>query len=213
MSRALWPTARTATSAANMARAGHGARGAGRSRIEVEVLDPAGEPDLAAELLELPAQGADDQRQAVRAEVRALLVDDRGLAVAVGQDLQDALDVGAGAPAGQLAVAEGARPSLAEEVVALGVERPAGVEPTDVGDPVLDGPAAFEDQRPVAVQGEHVPGEQPRRAGADDHRPVLQGSVRSRLGPLEAARARRARRRWPSRTLILGRSGSSTSAA
>ena len=57
---------------------------------DVEVLDPAGEPDLAAELLELPAEGPDDQRQAVRAEVGALLVEDRGLAVAVGEDLQDA---------------------------------------------------------------------------------------------------------------------------
>ena len=92
---------------------------------DVEVLDPAGEADLAAQLLELAPEGPDDQRQAVRAEVRPVLVDDRGLAVAVGQDLEDATDVGAGAPGGQLAVAERARAALAEEVVALGVERPA----------------------------------------------------------------------------------------
>ena len=90
---------------------------------DVEVLDPAREADLAPEFLELAPEGADDQRQAVRAEVGAVLVDDRGLAVAVGEDLEDAVDVGAGAAAGQLAVAERARAPLAEEVVALGVER------------------------------------------------------------------------------------------
>ena len=57
---------------------------------DVEVLDPAGEPDLAAQRLELAPQGPDDQRQPVGAEVRPVLVDDRRLAVALGEDLQDA---------------------------------------------------------------------------------------------------------------------------
>ena len=82
--------------------------------------------------------------------MRPVLVEDRRLAVALGEDFEDALDVGPGAAAGQLAVAERARPPFAEEVVALGVERPAGVEPADVGDAVLDLAAPLQDERPVA---------------------------------------------------------------
>src|SRR5205823_3982289 len=95
------------------ARAGHQAEEPAVG--DVEVLDPALEADLAPQLLELAPQRPDDQRQAVRAEVGTMLVDDRGTAVAVGEDLQDAEDVGPGAAAGQLAVAEGARAPLAEE--------------------------------------------------------------------------------------------------
>ena len=141
---------------------------------DVEVLDQAGESDLAAELLELAPEGPDHQRQPVGAEVRPVLVDDRRPAVALGQDLQHAMDVGPGAARGELAVAERARTPLAEEVVALGVERPVLVEPPDVGDPVLDGPAPLEDQRPVSRLGQEVAGDQPGRARADDHRPMPQ---------------------------------------
>jgi hypothetical protein len=151
----------------------------------LEVLQAAGETDLAAELLELAPQGADDQGQAVGAEVRAVLVENRGLAVAVGQDLQDAPDVGPGAAAGQLAVAEGAGAPLAEEVVALRVQRPPGVEAADVGDAVLDLPAAFQDQGAVALERQEIAGEQPRGARADDDRAMGQG-LSARLGPFEA---------------------------
>ena len=136
--------------------------------------------------------------------------------MAVGEDLEDAADVGAGAAAGQLAVAERARASFAEEVVALGVERPAGVEPADVGDAVLDRAAAFEDQGAIAVLGEQIAGEQPRGAGADDHGPVLEGT-RSRLGPVEGLGPERldvaARGRAPAVPGAASSSGSSTSAA
>ena len=57
---------------------------------DVEVFDPAGESDFAAQFLELAAERADDQRQPVRAEMRPVLVDDRRLAVAVGEDFEDA---------------------------------------------------------------------------------------------------------------------------
>ena len=163
---------------------------------DVEVLDPAGEPDLAPQLLELPAEGPDDQREAVRAQVRLGLVDDRRLAVAVGQDLQDPEDVGPGVPAGELAVAEGPRAPFAEEVVALGVEQATAVEPADVGDPVLHVPPSFEDQGAITVQGEQVAGEQTGRAGADDHRAMLQ-RIRAGLGPVEPFGRERPDRRPP----------------
>ena len=82
--------------------------------------------------------------------MRPVFVDDRRLAVTVGEDLQDTGDVGARAARGELAVAESAGAPLAEEVVALGIERSRFIEAADVGDPVLDGPAAFQDQGPIA---------------------------------------------------------------
>jgi hypothetical protein len=75
-------------------------------------------------------------------------------------------------------------PPLAEEVVALGVEHAAGVEPADVGDSVLDVLAAFEDQGSIPLLRQHVSGEQPGRPGADDHRAMFQW-LRTRLGPVE----------------------------
>ena len=153
--------------------------------LEIEILDPAREPDLPAHLLELAPQGADNQRQAVRPEVGAMLVEDRRLAVAFGQDFQDPQHVGAGIARGELAVAEGAGPPLAEEVVAFRVERAPLVEPADVGHAFLHGAAAFQDQGAVTVLGQEVAGDQTGRAGADDHGPVVQRS-RAGLGPPES---------------------------
>ena len=193
MSRALWPMASTATSAANVARAGQQA--AEPAVGDVEVLDPAGEADLAAELLELAPERADDQREAVRAEVGAVLVDDRRLAVAVGEDFEDAAGRrGRCSRLVSLPSLNVPAPPFAEEVVALGVERAARVEPADVGDAVLDLAAAFEDQRAVAVQGEQVAGEQPRGARADDHGAMLRGA-RAPARASRTARPRTARRR------------------
>ena len=122
VSRALWPIGQNGDVGRDVARAGQQARGAGRpamSRSSTRHEKRTSPPSC----FELAPEGADDQRQAVRAEVGPVLVEDRRLAVAVGEDLQHAPDVGAGAAAGQLAVAERARAPLAEEVVALGVER------------------------------------------------------------------------------------------
>ena len=182
MSRALWPMARTATSAAIVPEvvARPRSRPSTMSRSSTRQ-EKRTSPPIASSL-----------RRRVRTTRGsrfdpggALLVDDRGLAVALGEDFQDAEHVGAGAPAGQLAVAEGARPPFAEEVVALGVERPARVEPADVGDAVLDLAAALEDERPVAVAGEEVAGEEPRGARPDDHGAMPQ-RARPGLGPLES---------------------------
>ena len=166
----------------DVARAGHQALELAVG--DLDVLDPAGEPDLAAHRLELAAEGPHDQGEPVRAEVRLGLVDDRGLAVAVGQDLEDLEHVGAGVPAGELAVAEGAGAPLAEQVVALGVEHAAAVEPADVGDPILHVAAPLEDQGREPLEGQHVAGEEPGRPGADDHRAMFE-RVRAGLGPVE----------------------------
>ena len=91
--------------------------------LEIEVLDPARESYLPAHLLELAPQGAHDQRQPVRPEVGAMLVEDGRLAVAFGQNFQDPQHVGPGIARGELAVAEGAGPPLSEEIVAFRVER------------------------------------------------------------------------------------------
>ena len=145
-----------------------------------QVLDPREEPHLAAELLDLAADRLDDGRQAVAAEVRAVVVEDgrlaRLLALALGEQFQHAQHVRPGAAAGQLAVGERAGAALAEEVVALGVERPAVVEGLHVADAVVDARAAFEHDRPVAVLGEEVRADEPARPGADDHGPVRQGT-------------------------------------
>src|SRR5262245_47645642 len=77
----------------NITRAGH--ESAESAFNNVEILYPAGEPNLSSERLELPAESSDDERKAIGAKVGTLLVDDRGFAMAVGQDLQDADDVGA----------------------------------------------------------------------------------------------------------------------
>ena len=79
--------------------------------LEIEVLDPARESYLPAHLLELAPEGAHDQRQPVRPEVGAMLVEDGRLAVAFGQNFQDPQHVGPGIARGELAVAEGAGPS------------------------------------------------------------------------------------------------------
>ncbi len=146
---------------------------------DVEVLDPARKPDLAAQLLKLAPQGPDDQRQPVRPEMRPVLVDDRRLAVTVGEDFQDAGHVGPGAARRELAVAEGAGPPFAEEVVAFGVERPRLVEPADVGDPVLDGPAAFQDQGAIAVAARA----DSRRTGRPGRRRRSRADARSGVEP------------------------------
>ena len=137
---------------------------------DVEILDAAGKADLAAQRLELAAQGSDHEREPVRAQVRAVLVDDRGPAVALGEDFQHVGDIGARAAGGELAVAEGAGTPLAEEVIAFGIERTVLIESAYVGDAFLDGAAALEDQRLIPAPRQQVAGEQAGRPGADDHR-------------------------------------------
>jgi hypothetical protein len=151
---------------------------------DIKILDSTRELDFATQRLELAAEGPHDQRQSIRAEVRLGLVDDRGLAVAVSEDFEDSQDVGAGVPAGELTVAECAGPSFAEQIIALGIEQSATIEPSDVGNPVLDIAASFQNQRSISIEREHVSGEQPGRPGTDDHGSMFE-RLRSRSRPVK----------------------------
>ncbi len=150
------------------------------SVAQVQVLDTAGKAHLAAQRLDAAAQGLDHSGQSVAAEVRPGFVDDRRLALAVGEQLQNAANVGAGVAVGQFAVAEGAGAAFAEKVVALGVVWAALVEGADVADAVAHRPAALQHQRPIALLGQEVRRHETARSGADHHRAITQ---RSRAGP------------------------------
>ena len=103
-----------------------------------------------------------------------MIVEDRRLAFALGEDLQDAAARRARCAAGQLAVAERAGAPFAEQVIAFGIVRPAVVEGGHVADPLADGLAAFEHQRPIASLGEKIGREGPGRPRADDDRSLSQ---------------------------------------
>ena len=112
--------------------------------------------------------------------------------MAVGDDLQDSPDVGPGAPARELAVAERPCPPFAEEIIALRVDRPPLVEPADVGHAVLDLAPSLQDQRAGSrASASMIAGEQPGRPRADDDGAILQRG-RARLGPVEVPRPRMA---------------------
>lgn len=105
------------------------------------------------------------------------------------------------------------RPPFPEQVVALRVDRPPGVELADVGDPILDLAPALENQGAVAVQGEKVACEQAGGARADNHRTMGErDSTRRRpvellgLEPFEVGPAAASDElRLPVRDLDLGR--------
>ena len=108
-----------------------------------------------------------------------MVVEDRRLALALGEAASSTRRTsGPRAAAGELAVAERAGAPFAEQVVALGIVRAAGVEGPHVGDALADRAAAFEHQRPITLLGQKVGGDHAGRARADDHRAIRQG-----LGP------------------------------
>ena len=66
---------------------------------EVEVFDATCEAHLAAQRLDAAAQRLDDRGQSIAAQVRAVFVEDRRLALALGEKFQDAPHVRPGAAA------------------------------------------------------------------------------------------------------------------
>src|SRR5689334_4124878 len=105
----------------------------------------------------------------------AIIVEDRRLALARGEQLQDAAYVRPAGTAGQFAVAERAGPAFAEKIVALRLEGAARVEACHITDALPHRRPAFEDERPITLLGEKITRDQPRRPGADDDGPMLQG--------------------------------------
>ena len=144
---------------------------------KIEVFDAREEAHLAAVVLDLAADRLHHRGQAVAAEVRAVVVEDARLARLLPLHSANSSStrhhVRPGAAAGQLAVGEGAGAALAEEVVALGVERRRRRRTAFTSRMrSFTSRAAFEHERPVAVPRQEVRADQPARPGADDHRPV-----------------------------------------
>ena len=92
VSRALWPIASMTTSA------GMEPADVPTPRTlsigQVQVLDPAVKADLAAQRFDPPPQGLDHGRQTIAAQVRAIIVKDRRLALALGEQFQHAAHFG-----------------------------------------------------------------------------------------------------------------------
>jgi hypothetical protein len=151
---------------------------------QVDVLDLAAKTNFAAERLDPLPQRLDDGRQAVAAEMWAVLVQDRRLALALREEFQDALHVRSGTAGSQFAIAERAGAAFAEQVVALRVERAAGIERLNVADAVANGRSAFEHQRGIPAFGEEIRRRQPARAGTDYNWPMKQRPL-ARFGQCE----------------------------
>ncbi len=103
-----------------------------------------------------------------------MLVENRRLALALGEQFEHALNVRAAAAAGEFAIAEGAGAAFAEEIIAFGMECAAGVELFDVADPLVDRRAALQHERTVALLRQKIGGHQSARPGADHHRAMAQ---------------------------------------
>src|SRR5205814_10422062 len=70
-----------------------------------QIFDATGETNFAAQGFNAPADRFDDRGQAVTAEVRPVLVDNRWLAFALGEQLENSAHIGPGIAASQFAVA------------------------------------------------------------------------------------------------------------
>ena len=165
VSRALWPIASITTSAGIEPPAYHAAH---LAVGQVQVLDTAVEADLAAERFDAPPQGLDDGRQSIAAQVRSIIIKDGWLPLALGEQFEHPANIRPRRAAGEFAVAEGPRPAFAEKIVALRIEGAAAVEGLHVADALMNGRAALEDERHVAVLGQKETGREPGRAGTDD---------------------------------------------
>src|SRR4029077_8930596 len=106
---------------------------------------------FAAQRLDAAADCLDHCGQSITAEMRPIVIKNGRFSLAGRKQLQDAANTRAGTAARQLAVAEGAGAALAKKIVAFGIERPAGVEGMHIVNALANGPATFEDQRPVTL--------------------------------------------------------------
>ncbi len=148
-----------------------------RSIGQVQILHAAAKAKLSAALDDPLADRLDHRRQPIAPQVRAMIVNDRRLSLALGEHLEHAADVRAARAAGELAVAERAGSAFAKQVIALRVVRPAGVEGVHVANPLAHRLAALEHQRPITLLGQKVGGEHARRPGTHDDGPLAERLV------------------------------------
>ncbi len=99
-----------------------------------------------------------------------MLVDQRFTTATFHEPFENPVDVGAGNPAGQLAVAEASGSAFAEQVVVLLLELTTAIECSDCRNALLHWLSAFDDDRSKASRGQVVAGQQSGRAGTDDDR-------------------------------------------
>src|SRR5205807_5803106 len=150
----------------------------GRSRdalekavIDVEVFHTTAEANLSAECLNFTPNRLHYSRQTIAAEVRPIFIKNGRFALAFREKLEHAANIRPGAAAGKLTVAECAGPAFAEQIVALGIERTAGVESTNVVDPIPHRLAALQHQWAVTALCQEIGCHQTSRPRADDDRP------------------------------------------
>ncbi len=154
-------------------RAGRDREAAQGAGFDLEIDDPAAEPDLAAEALDLGAHLLDHADQAEGADVR--LGDEADLFRRAGADefvehlAREMARIADLAP--ELAVGERAGAAFAELHVRFGVEHAAAPQAPGVLGALAYRAAALENERLEAHLGQDEGGEDAARAEADDDRP------------------------------------------
>ena len=141
---------------------------------QVQVFDATGEAHLATQAFDTSPKSFDDGRQAVAAQVRPGVVENRRLALALGEQLQHPAHLRAGVAIGQLAVAEGAGAALAKQIIALRVEWPALIEGANIADAIAHGPAPLQNERSITLFRQEIGGHETPRTRTDDDRPMRQ---------------------------------------
>ena len=136
----------------------------------IKVLDAAGESEDTALPLNSLAQRFDDSREPIAAEVRPVVVKNGRLPFTLGQQLENLADVGSGAAASKLAVAESAGPPFAEKIITFWIKWAARVKDANVLNPVSDGPASFQNDGAVSLLGKKIRCYHPGRTSTDDNR-------------------------------------------
>src|SRR3954468_4900900 len=101
-----------------------------------------------------------------------MVIEDRGIGLALDKQLEHAADVRPRRAASQFAIAERASASFAKQVVALGIVWPTGIESPHIPNALAHSLAALEHDGPIAALGQKVSGERAGRPGADNNRPL-----------------------------------------
>ena len=139
---------------------------------KIEPFKPASKPIFAPQCIDLAAKVPDQHGQPIAAQMRPVLIADRGLAAALDHLLEDPVHIRAAHPAGQLAIAERARAAFAKQVVVLAIERAAPVELADRGHALLHRLPSFQNEGAIPAHRKVIRGQQSGRSRTHDHRPI-----------------------------------------